>query len=473
MNGSTSRAVGTVARARETISVVLDRLDARLAKIARHFPEGLTNGPIAPATLAAFLGLVTIDKNSLWHDEAFSVSAARLPTLSLLRYLWQNEMHASPYYLALHPWLALGEGEAQVRLLSVVFGVVAVLATYAIGSRFGVGFPAAMVLAATPFFIQFEQETRGYTMLAAGSAISSLAYLRLLEHFTLLRGLVYVACGAAIIYVHPLGALVIVAHALGSLVLAVPRIRLRVLLLFVPIVVGWIPMLRFSLIHTGKIEWIPPLTPELALEYLITLGGGGVLAVALAGLAIRGIRRDVISLWLLVPIIGAIAISVLVQPTMQARYLISVLPAAAIIIARNRAILVTGFVIASLVGVANWYVNGTKEDWRGAVAWVQSQARPGDGIVFVPHYDRLSFEVYGQAGEPLYPAVEWRRYMPDWGLGNVPEVVYNERIWFFNSRNRSIPENVARLIEPYQQVAEYRFGETVPLVKLLIRRSAS
>ena len=99
--------------------------------------------PAVPAGIAIVLGLIGIGSKSIWMDEAFSVNAARLPTSVLLPFLAQREPYASPYYVALHLWTALGTGEAVVRALSVVFGVIGVIATYHVGQRYRVGFAAA------------------------------------------------------------------------------------------------------------------------------------------------------------------------------------------------------------------------------------------------------------------------------------------------------------------------------------------
>jgi mannosyltransferase len=437
-----------------------------------------TATPILPMIVAAALGLITIGDKSVWLDEAFSIAAARLPTLDLLSFLWRFELHASPYYLVLHPWLALGTGEVATRSLAVVFGVLAVLATYLVGKRYGVGFRAALLVSVYPFFIRYEQEVRVYTLAAAWSAVATLAYLRLNEQPTRLRAAVYVAAGAVAIYIHPLVALVIGAHAVAAVVLrpaggdagGIPRFRM--LALYVPIVIAWLPMFRFMLLHGDRIHWIPPLTPALLVEYMIILGGGLVLAAAVAVLIALGMRRDLLAVWLAVPIVAAIAISILVQPMIQSRYLLLLVPPAAIVIARNRPIFLAGFVALCLVGVGNWYLYGAKDDWRGAVAWVSSAQQPGDGVIFSPHFERLAFEYYGEVGEPLYPSVEWSdRYMPAMGLDiDIPPDVDNPRIWVVEEHGNHLPEPVASVVSHYVTVESRTFGPNGPLIRLMQRQ---
>jgi mannosyltransferase len=428
-------------------------------------------GPLIPALVAAALGLYRIGDKSIWLDEAFSVALSRRPTPDLLAYMWQSELHQSPYHLALHPWLALGEGEAQVRALSVVFGVVAVLATYAVGRRYGVAFPAALLLAVSPYFVQFEQEARGYTLLAAWSAISTLAYLRLIEQPSRLRAAIYVVAAGASIYVHPLGAFVIVAHGLMTMVRGMPPLRRQVLALYVPVAVAWLPMVRFATIHRNKIAWIEPPTPLSVTQDLIALGGGALVAGALVILLAFGFRRDLTALWLLVPIAGTLLISLTIQPALQPKYLIGVLPAAAIIVARNRPVALVILIALSLVAVGDWYVNGTKDDWRSGAAWVEEQLEPGDGIAFASANMRLAFGYYAKIGEPVYAAIPWGEHYP-FGQGaplDLDAIAQKQRIWLVQGHGRDAPAALWQALEQFEVASSRDWGRSGPYIELLVR----
>ena len=221
--------------------------------------DRLTATPAIPVLIAIVLGLYRIGDKSIWLDEGVSVAIARAPTAEMVHYLRTIELHASPFYIVLHPWTFLGTSEAAVRSLAVVFGVVAVLATWAVGRRYGVAFGAALILSVTPVFIQYEQEARGYTMLMATSALSTLLFLRLTERWTWVRALLYVLSGGLLIYVQPIGAFVVVAHGLAVLFFR-PRTEWRRLLpLFVPIIVLWVPMIRFAMRSGDRIAWIQPI----------------------------------------------------------------------------------------------------------------------------------------------------------------------------------------------------------------------
>src|SRR4051794_32995196 len=123
-----------------------------VASIRNIHTPGWLRGPLVPALVALVLGLIGIGDKSLWQDEAFSAATARLPTLDLVSYLAHNELHASPHYMLVNVWSALGTGEMQLRLLSVVVGVIGVVATYYVGLRYGVAFLAALLLAMSSLF---------------------------------------------------------------------------------------------------------------------------------------------------------------------------------------------------------------------------------------------------------------------------------------------------------------------------------
>jgi mannosyltransferase len=433
-----------------------------------------TETPLLGVIAATILGLYRIGEKSIWLDEAFSIQVTQQPTLDMLGYLARFEIDKSPYYIALQPWTALGTGEAVVRSLSVVFGVLAVVATFAVAKRFGAGWLAALILAVHPSFVEFEQETRGYTMLIFWSALSTLAFVRLTERFTLPRAAAYVVLAALIIYVHPLGALIVVAHGLATLLWVAPELRRRVLATFVPVALLWLPMLVFAFVWRAKISWIAPLTADSVASDLMTAAGGPLVGGALLVLVVAAARRDLPSVWLVAPIIGTLLISVVVEPALQAKYVLGTLPAAAIIASRNKAAPVAVLLILSLYGTWTWYETGRKDDWRDGAALVASLAQPGDGVVFGSPNMRLPFGYYAfGTGDPLYPARPWsERYLPygaDDQQSDVGGINSHNRIWLVEGHGRYLPPEVQSALAPFRVVLEHDYGGSGPFIQLLVR----
>ncbi|HYI21791.1 MAG TPA: glycosyltransferase family 39 protein [Candidatus Limnocylindrales bacterium] len=445
--------------------------DPSMASRSRELWRRMTATPAIPMTIALLLGLYAIDAKSFWFDEGFSVGMSRLPTEQLLERMQNFEMQFSPYYLALHAWFALGESEAVIRGLSVAFGVIGVAATFYVGRRYGVAFAAALILAVSSMLIEYEQEARGYTMLVAGSAVSTLLFLRLLERPGRLRALLYFLAGAALIYVFPLGALVVVAHGLWLVVDArdLPRaLRARIGLIFPAIAVAWIPMLLFALTHP-QIQWMTPTTLEDVTAAALHLSGGWILLALIVVMLATGMRRDLPALWLLVPLIGTIAITLLIQPVHQARYFIAILPPAAIILARNPRIAVVGLVALSLATVSAVYSERPKADWRSAAAYVASEVQPGDGIVFAPSFIRTTFGYYAHVGDPLFAASPWKRSDLTGGPPDIPGILARERIWLVRNDRPEMPDSVRNALATFS-VAETRdFYKGKVLVDLLVK----
>lgn len=441
----------------------------RLAAVGRR----LAATPLLPALVAAVLGLFRIGDKPLWLDETTAVAIARLPTAEMLAHLWRVELHAAPYYIALHPWLALGDSPAAIRSLSVVFGVLAVVATWAIGRRYGVGLAAALLLAIAPIFVEFEQEARGYTLLMAGSALSTLLLLRLLERPGRWRAGAYVVVAAGLIYVHPLASLVVFAHALWFALGAEPRWRWRLLALYLPIVAGWLPMIRFALLNRDRIAWVPPTTLDNTLDALATVGGGLVLAPLVAVLLAVQLRRDPLALWLIVPIVGTIVASLVIQPMLQPRYLLAVVPAAAIILARNPRPLLVGLALICLVGVWNWYEKAdAKDDWSQISAFVGERLEPGDGIVFAPDYLRAGFGFHLRAGESIWPPLEWS--VSDLRHGPLEEALARleaaPRVWLVRGHAADAPAELEAALAQLSATDQRDFsGPHHVRVTLLIR----
>ncbi|HYI21148.1 MAG TPA: glycosyltransferase family 39 protein [Candidatus Limnocylindrales bacterium] len=417
--------------------------------------------PLVAASIAAVLGLYRIGDKSLSVDEAYEYAIAQFPTSLFLETLPGN-LERTVYLFILRPWLMVGDGEVHLRLLSVVFGVIAVLATYAVGKRYAVAFPAALLLAVAPQFVQYEQDARHYTLFVAWSALTTLAYLRLTERPGRREAVIYVVLAGLMIYVHLLGSLVIVAHGLATLFLVDRPLRPRILALYVPVGLAWLPVIPFVFAQRGRFDWVPPLTALSLSEHLILLTGGPLLAGAMAVLLAGFMRKDLPALWLAVPIVGTVLISLIFQPLMQARYVLGVLPAAALIVGRARTAMLAVVVALSLIGVFNWYETGYKTDWRTGAAFVSARVQPGDGIVFASPWIRLPFAYYAQVADPIYPSHPWSTPFLSSPGQRLP-VAGHDRIWLVLGHGTEAPDWLWQELEPYRLVESLDLGDNLDI----------
>lgn len=124
-----------------------------------------------------------IDEKGLWLDEAFSVWMAQHTLPELIDWLVRIDQHPPLYYMSLHWWLWFGESAAHVRMLSALFGALALPVIFLIGRRLSgsaVGLAAAFILAIAPFHVRFAQEARMYALLMLNASLATLALVYLL-----------------------------------------------------------------------------------------------------------------------------------------------------------------------------------------------------------------------------------------------------------------------------------------------------
>ena len=146
---------------------------------------------IPPIALLVFLVLLAfffytfrLDYQSLWYDEGFSVSLARM-SLAEITARTASDIHPPFYYYLLHFWiLVFGSTEFSLRFLSTVFGVLTVPLIWAAGRRLlGVtaGLLAAALVAISPLFLWYSQEARMYTLVTFLCLLSTYLLLRIMD----------------------------------------------------------------------------------------------------------------------------------------------------------------------------------------------------------------------------------------------------------------------------------------------------
>ncbi|MGQ9584152.1 MAG: glycosyltransferase family 39 protein [Anaerolineae bacterium] len=234
--------------------------------------------------LAAALRLYRLIGQSLWADEGNSAALA-LRDLATIAGDAAADIHPPLYYWALHVWVRLfGQGEAALRGLSVLAGVVAVGAVWAWarGVR-GEGFAAlaGLLAACSPFAVAYSQEVRMYVLLAG---IANLGYLTLTTYVRQERAdgkfpwgtaVGYALCCTAGLYTHYVFPVVWAIYNLGYLPTLADgpgrplwRARLfRWVLLQVAVLLAYLPWLPVALQRLAAWPSVrAPLPPQAALQ---------------------------------------------------------------------------------------------------------------------------------------------------------------------------------------------------------------
>jgi mannosyltransferase len=415
--------------------------------------------------LSWLLRLHALGQQSLWFDEALSVSQAQGSIPQLVADLAKNDVHPPMYFSLLHFWL-LGAGDAEypLRLLSAGCATLAVAACYALGTRLDghrTGLLVALGAASSPLLVYYGQETRMYALLALLSALAGYAFLRAADGegrwwpayalvqaaalwTQLYASLLFLALntwyvGVILARIGPAGGRL---HWSGWWKRLVPYrtwlvAQVGVIVLFLP----WIPVawgkfqhytspglgsslgtvlrqtavvfaLGYAVTGAAAPAWLPgrlagaTLALLLCLPLLLTLAAG-VIAVARQ-------RRSFLIVWLLLPV-AAITIASVGKRDFNARYLMEAAPAAFALSGAgmlwlwHSKVKIAGLLLAlALLGangltVARIYADPAyaRDDNRDAVALIAHDALPGAVVVLDASYMAPAFQYYARGRWPV------------------------------------------------------------------------
>lgn len=405
---------------------------------------------LAIIALGAVLRVSELDADSLWLDEASSVKFSR-DSLSGIIDTTAKDVHPPLYYFTLHYWIKLfGDSETSARLLSALFGILALPATYLLARRLfdrATGLLAVLLLALSRFHLEFSQEARMYSLLCLLGVLSFYFFIRLLEdksRWLALAG--YILTSALMMYTHVYSFFILAAQNLYFLTLlfiardVFRRHWKRWLVTQITLAILFLPWLsvqaqQFSRVQQGF--WIPKLPPRLLLYTLTMYAGSSQLAWIFSALialslfigwkgwkgensrpspagesredestdaGLRGrLKLYLLVLWLLCPILLPYIVSQFSSPIFLPKYTIAALPAFVILAARGilslrfhqlRMILVLLLVGFSLFVLKNYYGSLKKDLWREAVAEFKTVARSNDLVLFHDQSGEVPFEYY-------------------------------------------------------------------------------
>src|SRR5579864_1063255 len=397
-----------------------------------------------------FLGL---GAQSLWFDEAFSVTLAKYSLTGIIGYLrGMHDTHPPLYYALLSGWISVfGSGEFATRSLSAVLGFLMVPFLYLFTRRIAnrnIALAAAALLAGSAFAVHASQEDRMYVLLgflALGSWSSLVAGA---EGRKTVSWVLYVVTTALMLYTHYFGFLV-----LGSQVLYLAPRLWRERSILVPVLVAWgavallfspwAPVLLTE-VTSGRAN--PTFRPPANLDPIATLlglfgfggelfGAGGyfhvsalpawealLLPAPFLGLIVAGaVGLGRARAWLFLCYWAApISATVLISNRFNIfypRYFSFLAPPFAVLVAAGLDLVARRLarvsrvrelgqpailavlaiaVIAVNAPVVNGYVSEeqVKYDWRSAAALVSAQAGPEDYLLFVPGFAETPFDYY-------------------------------------------------------------------------------
>jgi len=421
--------------------------------------------------LAAGLRAYELGAKTFWLDEGMSVAIARLDWYNFARILWRREGNMSLYYLLLHFWLHLGNGEAFVRSLSVVLAVATVPAIYLLGRRLyssRAGLIAAALLAVNAFHIRWSQEARSYSLLVLLCVLSSLFFLKCLDAPTRTNRFAWVLSSVLAVYAHFFAGLLLLSQWISLRWLASPPGIIKKGFRWAALAI--LPLVIFAAkTGAGPLHWVKRPGPRDLWNFAVHLTGSGgplllFLYVAACAAALEGVQQSwrkqtvpwdawryrFLLLWLLFPPLLILLFS-WARPLFVPRYFIFCLPPLLLLAAAGlarlgspwawapAALLVVGLSFFGALSHRNEF-DPERDDWRSTSQYVLSNSRPGDAVIFHIAAARMPYEFYlSLAGRP----------------GNSPEVLYpysGTRITFQDFGAKPDYAGLARSLPRYQRV---------------------
>lgn len=427
--------------------------------------------------VAAFaLRLYRLDGQSLWYDEAFSVWLGQDGFRELMSRVANVDNHPPLFALLLKLGMSMwGSGEFGARFLSAAANTLAVAGFVRLGLRAG-GRPVAVALgllaAASPFYVYYGQEARGYSVallwavLAFDAALQCLTTDRVavwarLALFVILSMWTHYAIGFVLV---AMGGLLGI-RALWRVRTAGARPALAAPLLAAALViVAYLPWVPFALqaiardnsFYEGSLPAVPVfITLLMGFSGWLATGGVGIptmdfvmygvafVALALAG-GVRLVARPSsilggrwgVALILAAAVFPLVAYTLLQQsvPKFHPRYLMTATPALYLLAAygvtwpaawRSLAWQRVGRAVAAAaiaVIAFGWgnelraylqYAQPAKDDWRGVGAHIGQARAPGEPVLVVSGYGKIALQRY-MAADGIIP-------VPD---TPIPEIIH-------------------------------------------------
>jgi hypothetical protein len=163
--------------------------------------------------------------HSVWYDELMTDNAARQSTLSDVTLAGIRERTQPPLFLfAVHYALRFSNDEAGLRLPSAVFGALAILAVFLLGTALAdsiTGALAALLFVLTPGVFRYFVDGNAYTLLVLETTLSTLFLVRAIRSDRISDWLGYALFVALGLATHLLFVFYFGAQFLGGLYLKV------------------------------------------------------------------------------------------------------------------------------------------------------------------------------------------------------------------------------------------------------------
>ncbi|MDX6693300.1 MAG: mannosyltransferase [Blastocatellia bacterium] len=474
--------------------------------------------------LGAALRLVNLGSDSIWLDEAYSIQFAHLPLPQLLAETASSDVHPPLYYLLLHFWIKLfGDSEAGARLLSALFGLLAIMMIYLVAALLfdrATGLLSALLLALSLFHIEFAQEARMYSLLALLSLCSLYFFLKLFDETKERRALRlagYVLTTSLLMHTHVYGFFIIIAENIFFFALYFSRadfkraLLARWLILQAALVALFLPWLSVMLRQFERVQqgfWIPQPTLDFLRQTWMLYSGSTLLALLFIPLVALGLfaRRDasdahsteerafhpatiarsrlpfsarekmlLMLLWFLSPILIPFVLSQKLASIYLPKYTIAASTAFLVLAARGimsvrfdraRVVLVAVVLGLSFAQMRGYWSAPHKDFWRESASYFEHTAQAGDLVIFHQGNGQVPFQYYSKRGDTKqlrFPSDAPQLTLAEVGAALQPLVEGHNRVWLVASHQTEVTELIKKQLGEWNKVTEHRIDPGVEL----------
>ncbi len=498
-----------------------------LAAVKLYLRRGLETGartcdrpwavPAAIGLLALALRLHGLGDKPFWLDEVASLRRATSSVHHLVTNSLRNN-HYPSYFLLL--WLVAKIGTSQwlLRLPSAVFGAISASLTCAIGGRAAgprSGLIAGLLMAVSPFAVQFGQEARSYTLVSCLILTALFGLVRLAQEPIAaarawrrggtLRGAWAAYCLGTAAALNVLNVAVpwLIAANLAALVIAQRAGGARRAFLLnwglaqLLILASWLPSIAFVYIASkGAVldgaGWAPAVSAGtvwsvLAPVYLLRISKFitfGLMPAAVPGLALVIAIIAALGAWRLrrepavLAVLGGAALvlpaSLLVVslfvPVLVPRYFawsaapFFILAGVGVgsLSLRYFAPAAAALSIACLVNLAPYYGDETKPRWDLVAAQLAAAARPGDVVLLDSYYSYSVLSVFAARAGLADHGVSLT-----WDLPQALREAPGHDLWAVYGRagqaaKKQSPDHYRKALAPLgQAIAQHRVGRYI------------
>jgi len=380
-------------------------------------------------TIAGFLlRFYNLAGNSLWLDEASTLTFARQSLIGIWESTAGGEFNPPLFYWLEHVMLVFGESEFVLRFLPALLGVLTIPIVYFIGKEFrdrNVGLIAAALLAFSPFHIFYSQQARAYAPMLFIFSLALLFYVRASRSDTLRSWVLFGVFSAVAFWMHFYAIVPVAVLILHALVTRAGEIRRDLRSARNPaiglavFIVAALPLLIVTiglfLIRTASAPTFGVQGFDVIYQTLLQVSGFSDLVMVLflilflLGVAVTWRKDRNGALLLIFMMVLPLAASIILSSSMPMipRYLIyllpiyfvgiaSVYPALYALVRDRRAVylVVIAAAVISLPFLATYYTTPQKNDWRGFSAELAGMTGEGDLVVVLPPYMAQPLDYY-------------------------------------------------------------------------------